>query len=159
MLNADKSAVETMKANLSHDAVAQQTMSAGALRRLQDRAGLIDYAGNFSPAGYNKALEGLGPKLGILFEPESKRLVESLGNVARNVKGQPTGSFVNNSNTAVALLGEAAKASAAGAANVAAHGVPVGTWARKIGGFVKEQKDLNRSLQTGAGLRLKDVAK
>ncbi len=159
VLNADTGAVETMKANLAHDPVAQQTMTAGALRRLQDRAGLIDYSGNFSPAGYNKALEGLGPKASILFEPESKKLVEQLGSVARHVKGQPTGSFVNNSNTAVALLGEAAKSSVAGAANVAAGGVPIGTWARKIGGFVKEQKDLNRSLQTGAGLKLKDVAK
>lgn len=159
VLNADKAAVETMKANLAHDTVAQQTMTAGALRRLQDRAGLIDYAGNFSPAGYNKALEGLGPKLGILFEPESKNLVEQLGKVAGYVKGQPTGSFVNNSNTAVTLLGEAAKSSAAGAANVAAGGVPIGTWTRKIAGFVKEQKDLNRSLQTGAGLKLKDVGK
>lgn len=159
VIGADTKNVETMKTNLAHDPVAQQTMSAGAMQRLKESAGILDNQGNFSQAGYNKALESLRPKLGILFSPEDRTAVENLGSVARYVKGQPTGSFVNTSNTAVALMGEAAKQGVAGAANVAAGGVPIGTWARKGLGYVAEQRELARSLKPGAGITLKEITK
>lgn len=159
VIGADTKNVETMKTNLAHDPVAQQTMSAGAMQRLKESAGILDNQGNFSQAGYNKALESLRPKLGILFSPEDRTAVENLGSVARYVKGQPTGSFVNTSNTAVTLMGEAAKQGVAGAANVAAGGVPIGTWARKGLGYVAEQRELARSLKPGAGITLKEITK
>lgn len=159
VVGADTAKVKTMRENLAHDSTAQQAMAAGAMDRLRAGAGLTGEGGNFSQAGYNKALESMRPKLGILFEPEARADVERLGNVARYVKGQPTGTFVNNSNTMVSLAAEAAKASVAGAANVAAHGVPIGTWARNIGGHIAKERALSRSLRPGAGVELKEVGK
>ncbi len=151
---ADVKHLETMKANLAHDPVAQQTMTAGAMRRLKDKAG-----DNFSQAGYNKAVEGLQPKMSILFDPESKALVEKLGNVARYVKGQPTGSFVNNSNTAVAMLGTVGKFAGKTGLNAAFPGFQVGDKLAGVASFIKEKKNLSQSLQTGAGIGLKEVSK
>ncbi len=153
--SADVKNVQTMKQNLAHDPSAQQAMAAGTMNRLRESA--LGAGENFSQAGYNKALEALRPKLGILFEPQQSQQIETLGKVARYTQAQPRGSFVNTSNTATALMAEHAKGAAEGAVNVAAHGVPVGTWARKIGGKYIEGRAINEALQTGGGIKLKDV--
>lgn len=157
IVGSDLKNVEIMKKNLAHDPVAQQTMSAGAMNQLKESAGIVDNTGNFSQAGYNKALEKIRPKLGVLFEPEQAKQVETLGRVSRYTQAQPRGSFVNNSNTATSMMAEGAKSAAEGAANVAAGGVPIGTWTRKIGGVINRNRTINEALQTGAGLKLKDV--
>ncbi len=56
-------------------------------------------------------------------------------------------------------MGDLAKDAATGAVNVAAHGIPIGTWGRKIGGNIMAEREFSKSMQTGAGLKLKDVGK
>lgn len=157
IIGGDLKNVQTMKNNLAHDPVAQQTMSAGVIDQLRDSATSGGSSTNFSQAGYNKALEKIRPKLDTLFGPESKKQLQDLGDVARYTQIQPRGSFVNNSNTFVGAVAEHAKGAAEGAVNVAAGGVPVGSWVRKIGGKYMENREINESLQTGAGIKLKDM--
>jgi len=59
---------------------------------------------------------------------------------------------VNNSNTFVAGAAEYGASAAEGAANVAAGGVPVGTWVRKAGQKFKTGKELDNILSPGAGI-------
>lgn len=158
VINADTKNVSTMKANL--DPTAQQALAAGTINHLKRNAtGTLENAGNFSQAGYNKALESVRPKLSVLFEPEHRNQVEALGRVARYTQFQPRGSYVNSSNTFTSAVAEHTKGAVEGAANVAFHGVPVGTWSRRIGGKYLEQRELNKTLQPGAGILLKDVAR
>lgn len=157
VVGADLKHVQTMKQNLAHDPVAQQTMAAGTIGHLKESAGIIDNAGNFRAPGYNKALEKIRPKLDVLFEAEQKKHLENLGDVARNTTAQPRGSFVNNSNTATSLIAEQAKGAAEGAANYASGGVPLGSWVRRISGKYMEHRNVNEALQPGAGIRLKDI--
>lgn len=157
VVGTDLKNLQAMKEILADDQVAQQTIASGVVNHLKDRAGVIANEGNFSQAGYNKALEGVRPKLGVIFEPKQRQQLETLGNVSRYTQQQPRGSFVNNSNTATALMSESAKSAAEGAANVAAKGVPIGTWTRKVMGNRAQQKELARTLQSGAGILLKDV--
>lgn len=158
VLAADKKNVQTMKANLAHDEVSQQAMAVGAMQRLKESAKIVDDKGVFNQAGYNKTLEGLHPKLQIIFKPEDMANIDKLGRVANYVKGQDSGTFFNNSGSWIAAMAEAAKQGAAGAVNVAAHGVPIGTWGRKGLGYLSEQRDLNRALKPGAGFTLKEIA-
>ena len=157
VVGADKKYLETMQKNLAHDDVAQQTMAAGFVHRLREGAGLLSEGGNFSQSGYNKALESMRPKLALTLKPDVLKDVENLGAVARYVKGQPTGSFVNNSNTAVALMGDAARFGATAAADMAVPGLQIGSKVRKVAEFVKEQKDLSQSMKQYGGIRLKDI--
>jgi hypothetical protein len=160
VIGADLKNVEMMKRNLAHDPTAQQAMAAGTLDRLKRSAGILDNdSGNFSQAGYNKALEQVRPKLGVIFDPEHGQQVERLGRVSRWTQEQPRGSYVNTSNTMTAAIAEHAKSGVEGAVNVAAHGVPMGTWIRRLGGRYMEQRELENVLQSGAGIRLKDIAK
>lgn len=65
--------------------------------------GAADEVGNFSQSGYNKALEGIGErKLNLFFEPGEINQLKALGRVASYEQFQPSGSAVNNSNTAAA---------------------------------------------------------
>jgi hypothetical protein len=60
----------------------------------------------FSSSAYNRALEAIGDrKLGMFFSPEEMTMLKAIGRVARYEQAQPTGSAVNNSRTAGALLG------------------------------------------------------
>lgn len=156
IVGAPLKSVQTLMANIADDPAAQQTVRAGVIDLLKNRAGLIDNTGNFSQAGYNRALEQIRPKLDALFDPATKQHLEALGNVSRYTQAQPRGSFVNNSNTLVGAMGEMAKAgvkgAAEGAANVAAGGVPVGTWFRKASQIVAERKAVVKSLKPGSGL-------
>lgn len=157
VIGADLKNVQTMKTNLAHDPVAQQALAAGTMDHLKNNA--LHAGENFSQAGYNKALEALRPKLGIIFEPAERQNLETLGKVARYTQAQPRGSFVNTSNTATALMAEHAKAAVEGATNVAFKGVPVGTWLRRVGGRYLEQREMDKMLEPAAGIRLKDVAR
>jgi len=80
--------------------------------------------------------------------------LDTLGNVARYTQEQPRGSYVNNSNTFVAGAANAAKSALEGAANVYAHGVPVGTWTRQSLAKRAVAKDARRALEPGAGMKL-----
>lgn len=152
---ADLKNLQTLKANIAHDPVAQQALAAGAVDYLKRAAGVVDEVGNFSQAGYNRALENIRPKLNVLFSPEQAKQIETLGRVARYTQAQPRGSFVNNSNTAVTMMVEGAKTALEKAANVG--GVPIGSMIRRTAANRAADKSVKESLQTGAGVRLKDI--
>lgn len=152
VINGKRDDLVTMRQSLADNPTAVQTLGVTALDHLRDQAGIPDYRGNFSQAGYNKALRGLDPKLQALVSPQTAEQLQALGNVARHTQFQPKGSFVNNSNTFVAAAADKAAGALEGAANVAAHGIPVGTWGRSIIGKVRAGKEVKRSLRAGAGL-------
>lgn len=148
--------VKTMRDNLAADEFASQTIAAGALNYLKQKAGINLYTneGNFSQAGYNRALAELTPKLGILVDPKLAEQVQALGNVARYTQVQPRGAFVNNSNTFTAAAADAAANTLEGAANVAAKGIPIGTLTRKALG---NRADKKFAKETAEGVKLKDL--
>lgn len=155
LIKADLKNVETMKGNL--DATAQQALAAGTMNHLKRNAGIIENAGNFSQAGYNKALEAIRSKLGVIFQPTERQQVEALGRVARYTQAQPRGSFVNNSNTLTAAMADRAKGAAEVAVNMAVPGAEIGTRGRRVASRFAERRELNKTLQSGAGIRLKDI--
>lgn len=153
VISAPRDEVALMKANLAHDPAATQTMGVVALDHLRASARIdADWNGNFTQAGFNKALQALSPKLKSLVAPKTAEQLEKLGNVARYTQFQPRGSFVNNSNTLVASAAEYGASTAEGLANVAAHGVPVGTWGRKMARHVSTNRKISRATAPGAGL-------
>jgi len=156
VIGGSRSDVAAMRANL--DSLGQQHMAAGAMDYLSQRAGVLNGQGNFSQAGFNRAIygqNGLAPKLTQIFDPQTAQHVESLANVSRYTQAQPRGSFVNNSNTLVGHLAENAKNSAEGAANVFAGGVPVGTWARKAIEKIQVNRQAKKSLNLAEALKMK----
>jgi hypothetical protein len=161
VINGARDNVALMRQNLSDNPSAVQTMGVSALDYLKDQARIDSQGnGNFAAASFNKARQALDPKMQSLLDPKSAETLSTLGNVAGYVKGQPAGSFVNNSNTFTALAGEHAKNALEGAVNVAAKGVPVGTWIRKAAQGRAAAKATEQSLAPGAGLtKLSDVAK
>jgi len=152
VIGGSRDDVAIMRQSLGNDPTAVQTLGVAALDHLRDQAGISDYRGNFSQAGYNKALRGLDPKLQALVSPQTAEQLQALGNVARHTQFQPRGSFVNNSNTFVAAAADKAAGALEGAANVAAHGIPVGTWGRSVIGKIRAGKAVERSIRPGAGL-------
>lgn len=158
---ATRDGVALMRENLGHDPVATQTMSVATLDHLRKSAGIDEMGnGNFTQAGYNKNLQALGPRLNSLVDPATAEHLSTLGNVARYTQFQPRGSFVNNSNTFTASMANYGASALEGAANVAAKGVPVGTWTRNFLKANQEKKEVDRALAVGAGLtKLSDVGK
>lgn len=153
--------IKAMRENLSGDAHAGETIAAGALNYVKSKSGVNLYTneGNFSQAGYNRALSEILPKIDYLVPSKIAEQAQTLGNVARYTQAQPRGSFVNNSNTFVAAAGEHFANAAEGVANVAAHGVPVGTFARKKLQARSARKSFETATAPEAGLKLKNVLK
>lgn len=86
---------------------AQDAVRGQILSHLKGRgvSGAADEVANFSPANYNKALNSIGEKkLSLFFNKEELEQLKRIGRVASYEKFQPTGSAVNNSNTAAALF-------------------------------------------------------
>lgn len=146
--------VQSMIQNLSNDPINSELVASGLMDHIRAQAGidLRTGSGNISQAGLNKAIQNLGDKTRIVLGPDASQTVEKLGNVARYTQEQPRGSYVNNSNTFVASAANAAKSAAEGAANVAAHGIPVGTWTREALARRSNAKAVAQSLEPGAGL-------
>jgi len=68
--------------------------------------GQADEVGNFSSAAYTKALDAIGDrKLRLFFQPQEIDQMKALARVSRYEQFQPTGSAVNNPNTAGAFGG------------------------------------------------------
>jgi hypothetical protein len=146
--------IKTMRENLSADPVAGETIAAGALNYAKSKSGVNLYTneGNFSQAGYNRALSELTPKLDFLLGKETAEQAQALGNVARYTQAQPRGAFVNNSNTFVAAAREHAANVLEGVANVKAGGLPVGTLVRNKLRQRSERKLLKEAISPGAGI-------
>jgi hypothetical protein len=151
--------IKKMREHLAGDDVAGEAIAAGALNYVKSKSGVNAYTndGNFSQAGYNKALSELMPKMGDLVPPETAEKLQTLGNVARYTQAQPRGSFVNNSNTFVSQIGNHAANVLEGVVNVKSGGIPIGSMVRKKFSGREEKKFTNESLKPGAGVSMKDV--
>jgi hypothetical protein len=80
------------------DAVRQQI---AAYLKQKALGGAADEVGNFSQSNYNAALKAIGErKLNLFFQPDEVNQLKAIGRVASYEQFQPTGSAVNNSNTA-----------------------------------------------------------
>lgn len=153
VLGGGRDQVGIMRQNLTGDDAALQTMAVVALDHLRSAARLDPgYQGNFAAASYNKALTTMAPNLRTLFPARAAEQLEQLGNVARYTTAQPRGSFVNNSNTFVAGAADYGAGALEGVANVAAGGVPVGTWTRTAISEARGKRAARRSTAPGAGL-------
>jgi hypothetical protein len=158
VVNGINKNVQAMVEHLGPDSVARQHMAAGTINYLRDRAGIVDGQGNFSQAGYNKALKFLDDsnKMPLIFDGETATGLKTLGNVARYTQAQPRGAFVNNSNTLVGALAQRAGATAQRAIesglNVAVPGVQLGTSLMEMRARRAAEKETRRSLKPGAGI-------
>jgi hypothetical protein len=152
VVNADSTNVAKMMGGLDGDPVAQQTLSAILLDHLSDRAGVRNGNGAFAQAGFGKALDKQKSKLAIVMPREQVNQLSTLGDVARYVKDQPHGAWVNNSNTFVSQAGSKAATAIEGVANVAAGGVPVGTWTRSAVDKRFGAQAFQKSIAPGAGI-------
>jgi hypothetical protein len=153
--------INTMVENLGRDSAAHQHMAAGTVNWLKDKAGIVDDTGNFSQAGYNKALKQLDDvkNLNAIFNQEAASQLKTLGNVARYTQAQPRGAFVNNSNTLVGSLAEKASNLAQSGVekglNVAVPGLQLGTSVMEMRARRAAEAETKKSLELGAGTRQK----
>jgi len=84
---------------------AMETVRGQILSHLKGRGvnGAADEVAKISQSSYNKALRDIGDaKLGIFFSPEEIETLKQIGRVSSYEQFQPSGSAVNNSNTAAA---------------------------------------------------------
>lgn len=153
---------------LAHDPTATQTIAAGVLDHLKAQLKADPESGKFSSDGLSRALkpmtEGQNPKIAALLDDETTQQMQQLSRVANATQVQPRGAYVNNSNSMVALAADAAKNALTHGANIAAHGIPVGSVARAIGSRVMDARAANQAVRqstdVGAGLmKLSDLAK
>ena len=159
VVNGVNKNINTMVENLGKDSPAHQHMAAGTVNWLTDKAGIVDGNGNFSQAGYNRALKQLDDvqNLNMIFNQEAASKLKTLGNVARYTQAQPRGAFVNNSNTLVGSLAEkAGKAVGVGVEsglNLAAPGLQLGTTVMEMRARRAAQAETKKALETGAGTK------
>lgn len=160
IINGNKRDLEALVSQLGKGSEGHQAVSAAVVNYLKDKAGVINDNGNFSQAGYNKALKQLDPKLLDLVDGETAQQLKALGNVARYTQAQPRGSYVNQSNTFVAGAKELAKSGVEKGLNAAGLGViPVGTMTREALANRAAAKQTKESLKPGAGTKLSDLGK
>ena len=103
--NANASDLNMLKRAVKASPEAMDAVRSQILAHLKGKAlnGASDEVGNFSPATFNKALKDIGKtKLSIFFDDADIQKLAAIGRVASYEKFQPTGSAVNNSNTAAA---------------------------------------------------------
>jgi hypothetical protein len=160
IIGGNKRDLEALTAQLGKGSEGHQAVSAAVVNYLKDKAGVINDNGNFSQAGYNKALKQLDPRLLELVDGKTAQQLRALGNVARHTQAQPRGSYVNQSNTFVAGAKEMAKGGLEKAGNVAGFGVlPLGTMTREALASRAAAKQTQESLKPGAGTKLSDLGK
>lgn len=153
VINAPQDDVALMRHNLQGNDPALQTMGVAALDHLRDAARLNPhYEGNFASASFSKGLQSLSPKISSLVSPQTADQLEKLGNVSRYISAQPKGSFVNNSNTAVATAADYGAGAIERAANIKAGGLPIGTIGRKAIEAVTRNRAARQAIAPGAGL-------
>lgn len=160
IINGNKRDLQALVEQLGQGSEGHQAVSAAVVNYLKDKAGVINDNGNFSQAGYNKALKQLDPKLLELVDGQTAQQLKALGNVARYTQAQPRGSYVNQSNTFVAGAKELAKSGVEKGLNAAGLGViPVGTMTREALAKRAASQQTKESLKPGAGTKLSDLGK
>jgi hypothetical protein len=149
---------KNMKTMMTHlDDTSRQHLAAGTINYLRERA--IDTKGNFTQAGYNKALMHLdrNDKLPIIFNGDSASRLKTIGAVGRYTQAQPAGSYLNHSGTFIAAMAERAKAAVGKAAetslNLAVPGAQVGSAIMEARARRAQAKETQRALKPGAGIR------
>jgi len=159
VVNGVNKNVQTMVNNLGRNSEAHQHMAAGTINWLKDKAGIVDETGNFSQAGYNKALKRLDDVKNVqeIFNPETASQLKTLGNVARYTQAQPRGAFVNNSNTLVGALAEKAggltKAGVEKGLNAAVPFMQLGTSVMEMRARRAAEAETRKALELGAGTK------
>jgi hypothetical protein len=146
---------DQLAATMRNLADQRETVSVAVLDYLRDAAKLDPgYNGNFSTAGFSRALEGLNPKAALVFDPQTVDTLGKLRNVAGYTTAQPRGSFVNNSNTLVGNLATGAGQMAEGVINYGTlgFGAPLGKYVGRKISDAPSRRLIRNSLQTGAGL-------
>lgn len=156
VIKAPRSNVALMRQKLGENPIAGQTIAAGTLDHLKAALKPDLETGKFNQASYNKALQSLEPRIGLLLDPEVAYQTKALGEFAKNAQTDVRGAYVNSSNTATALVAEGAKASAEHGTNMLFGGLPVGTVTRKVGGILSDAVGTNRAAKKatkpGAGM-------
>jgi hypothetical protein len=148
----NKDFAKTME--LFDDPTAKQHLRAGALDVIIRDS--TDASGKFKPAAFAKAIENLdvNKKLDVLFGEEAQML-RKIARTGQLVEARPAGAFVNESNTATALIGQYGKK--------LAEQIPVvGRFVEPARQLLQEQarnKMVEESLRPGAGIRIKDIGK
>jgi hypothetical protein len=159
VVNGVNKNIATMVNHLGKDSVAHQHMAAGTVNWLKDKAGIVDETGNFTQAGFNKALKQLDDVKNMeqIFTPDAVSQLKTLGNVARYTQAQPRGAFVNNSNTLVGALAEKAKkgisAGVEGGLNVVVPGLQLGTTVMEMRARRANAAEVQKALEIGAGVK------
>ena len=159
VVNGVNKNIKTMVEHLGRDSPAHQHMAAGTINWLTDKAGIVDGQGNFTQAGYNKALKRLDDVKNVqeIFNPETASQLKTLGNVARYTQAQPRGAFVNNSNTLVGALAEKASGLAQAGVekglNVAVPGLQLGTSVMEMRARRAAEAETKKALELGAGTK------
>lgn len=161
VVNGARDNVEKLSAAMAGDPAALQTLRVATLDHLRKSAGIdAGYNGNFTQAGFNKALQALEPKLLSLLDPKTAETARTLGDVARYTQFQPRGSFPNNSNTFVAAAAEKAADALEGVIDFKAGGIPFARTIRKSLNERKLEKAAEETFAPGAGLtKLSDLPK
>lgn len=156
IVGAPRAHIGRMMETLSGDDLAMETIRAAPFNYMKQKAGIDPYRneGNFSQAGYNRALTEVSPKLDMMVGDDLAEQARRLGRVAYDVKGEPAGSFPNRSNTFIAATAEAAKGLAERSANTLIGGniVPVGTWAREKLNARTAARESRERLRPAAGV-------
>ena len=159
VVNGVNKNIATMVNHLGKDSVAHQHMAAGTINWLKDKAGIVDETGNFTQAGFNKALKQLDDVKNMeqIFTPDAASQLKTLGNVARYTQAQPRGAFINNSNTLVGALAERAKqgigAGVETGLNVVVPGLQLGTTVMEMRARRANAAEVKKALELGAGVR------
>ena len=99
--------VAMLKKNIKGNKEAENAIRGQILSHLKSKAvsGAADEVANFSPTGYNKALNVIGErKLNLFFNKDELEQMKRIGRVAAYENFQSKGSAVNNSNSASALF-------------------------------------------------------
>ena len=161
VVNGVNKNIATMVNHLGKDSVAHQHMASGTINFLKDKAGIVGENGNFTQAGYNRALKNLDDvkNLEQIFTPEIASELKTLGNVARYTQEQPRGVFINNSNTLVGALAEKAKqgigVAAEGGLNMAVPFLQLGTTVKEMRARRANKAQVRQALELGAGAKNK----
>jgi hypothetical protein len=107
--NSTKSSVSDVAAlrdSLKNNPDAVKSIRDQMLAYIKNQAlgGKADEVANFSPSNFDKALNNIGDmKLGLFMDDKDIAMLKTIGRVGSYEKFQPTGSAVNNSNSAAAV--------------------------------------------------------
>jgi hypothetical protein len=158
VIDAPAANVRLMRDTFGDGSIGALNIESALINHLREKGGLVEKS-NVNQSTYNKNFKALEEKLKAGAKPETVEDLRVLGDVLYKTKAQPTGSFVNNSNTFVAnLANESANKVAQGAdVMLAAKGLP--PLASKAVGWVgkrREEHKMKRRLEPGAGIKKQD---